>query len=323
MQVCCPGGRGNRIFPSDWNRLPHWPERRFGADAVLGYLSGPRGTLGDFSEIRPYCNEEGHLVEDPAGNTTTIAEFSAGDVVLGYIDYGDEDWYRIALEVGQGVTIAVDGEAGLDALVRVRDTSGTILAEDDDSGGGNGDPLIFFRAETAGTYFIAVSSYIGNGGGSAGNFTLSVSSPDEDVYGTPGDDILDGGVGADRMFGGAGDDIYIVDNEHDETIEFAGEGTDEIRSSVSWTLSPNTENLVLTGGLASELISAGGNELDNVIVGSGNNEFIDGGAGADAMTEVAGAISMLLTALVTPFQKMSKGIQTPYMRALVLRFLPT
>ena len=43
------------------------------------------------------------------------------------------------------------------------------------------------------------------------------------------------------MFGGVGNDIYVVDNVNDVVTESAGEGTDLIQSSVSYTTSSNVE----------------------------------------------------------------------------------
>jgi Ca2+-binding RTX toxin-like protein len=114
--------------------------------------------------------------------------------------------------------------------------------------------------------------------------------------------FLDGGVGIDLLIGGMGDDTYIVDNVDDVVVENASsaqltpfgaraflEGIDTVRSSVSYTLSENVENLTLTGAaaidgtgneLANNLI---GNSAANVLSGGGDNDTFIGGAGNDTL----------------------------------------
>ena len=86
------------------------------------------------------------------------------------------------------------------------------------------------------------------------------------------------------MQGGTGDDAYIVDNVNDEVVEYATEGKDTIKSSVSYDLgsAPNVENLILTGSGAD--INGYGNTLDNVILGnSGDNRLFGGGNGNEIL----------------------------------------
>jgi Ca2+-binding RTX toxin-like protein len=66
------------------------------------------------------------------------------------------------------------------------------------------------------------------------------------------------------MSGGDGDDTYIVDETGDRVVEAASDGTDTIRSAVTYTLPANVENLRLTG---SAVASANGNELANALTG--------------------------------------------------------
>ena len=57
------------------------------------------------------------------------------------------------------------------------------------------------------------------------------------------------------------------------------------RSSVTYTLAANVENLTLT---ATSAINGTGNSDVNAIIGNSGNNTLDGGAGADTMTGGAG-----------------------------------
>jgi len=114
----------------------------------------------------------------------------------------------------------------------------------------------------------------GNGGnklyGGAGNDTLT---------GGTGDDLLDGGTGDDVMTGGAGNDVYVVDSTGDRIVELAGQGTDEVRTTLTtYTLGDNLENLTYTG---SGVFTGTGNALANVITAGNGGSKLKGGAGND------------------------------------------
>jgi Ca2+-binding RTX toxin-like protein len=105
------------------------------------------------------------------------------------------------------------------------------------------------------------------------------------ITGNIGNNILDGGMGADTMIGGAGNDTYVVDNINDVVIEQIGEGHDLVRTSISYTLGANVEDLTMLGDTWGALT---GNALDNTITGNSATNYIDGGLGADTMIGGAG-----------------------------------
>jgi len=119
--------------------------------------------------------------------------------------------------------------------------------------------------------------------------TVDVTATGNDLgnvlIGNGGANRLDGAGGADVMAGGSGDDTYVADQALDVVIEEAGAGTDTVLAGVSFTLSANVENLVLTG---SGDTAATGNELDNHLAGNAGRNLLDGRAGADAMAGAAG-----------------------------------
>ncbi len=121
--------------------------------------------------------------------------------------------------------------------------------------------------------------------GNSGDNALTGNIAANRLVGGLGHDLLNGGGGADVMQGGAGNDVYIVDNPGDVVTELVNEGTDTVKSSVSWLLGNDIENLTLTG---IGDISGAGNSLNNTVRGNSGNNNLDGGAGEDAMFGEAG-----------------------------------
>ncbi|MBI3896877.1 MAG: putative Ig domain-containing protein [Gammaproteobacteria bacterium] len=153
--------------------------------------------------------------------------------------------------------------------------------------------------------------------GNSANNSLSGSSGNDTLYGMGGDDSLNGGTGNDTMIGGIGNDTYTVDSTSDIVTENAGEGTDKVNSSVTYTLTNDVENLTLTGSTA---INGTGNALDNILTGNsanntltGNagNDTLDGGNGSDTMTGGTGNDTYVVTStgdIVT--ENANEGIDT-------------
>ena len=100
------------------------------------------------------------------------------------------------------------------------------------------------------------------------------------LIGGGGNDVLRGDAGADRMEGGADNDAYRIDNPGDLVVEKVGEGIDKVFSGISYSLTAETENLILAG---TEAINGKGNALANQITGNSAANVLDGGAGIDVM----------------------------------------
>ncbi|MCC7114338.1 MAG: hypothetical protein IT520_08150 [Burkholderiales bacterium] len=121
--------------------------------------------------------------------------------------------------------------------------------------------------------------------GQGGNDTLEGGSGDDTLDGRGGNDTIDGGSGADTMRGGSGDDIYIVDDALDSVIENPGEGSDEVRSSLTTYMPTSVERVRLIG---TANIDAWGTLGDDDIAGNAGDNLLYGNAGADRLSGGAG-----------------------------------
>jgi Ca2+-binding RTX toxin-like protein len=103
-----------------------------------------------------------------------------------------------------------------------------------------------------------------------------------------GNDVLDGGLGIDQLLGGLGNDTYIVESIGEQIIEFAGQGTDTVVTSlINYSLVANLENLFFNG-IGSATLN--GNSVGNIIIGGASgdklfgfngNDVLDGNGGVD------------------------------------------
>ena len=118
--------------------------------------------------------------------------------------------------------------------------------------------------------------------------TIYGYSGNDVIFGGAGDDYIDGGYGSDFMAGGTGNDVYVVDSWNDTVVEYANEGTDEIRTTLGY-FSLNDpwshkydyiENLTYLG---TGNFSGTGNALDNVITAGSGNDVLYGLGGNDTL----------------------------------------
>lgn len=128
-----------------------------------------------------------------------------------------------------------------------------------------------------------------SGVGNALNNTLTGNTGANTLNGGAGNDTISGSGGVDTVIGGAGNDLFYVDSAQDVVVEILAEGTDTIRTSVTFTLSDNVENLTLTGSSA---ISGTGNGLNNLLAGNSGANALGGGAGNDSISGGAGVDTM-------------------------------
>jgi Ca2+-binding RTX toxin-like protein len=246
-----------------------------------------------------------------AGNDTYIVD-NAGDVVVENLNEGTDRvksavTYTLAANVEE---LELTGAANIDAignslanLLIGNSGNNTLdggLGADSMAGGAGDDTYIIDNVGDAVTELVSSGMDTVNVVGlaaytltdnvealvlGAGSIDGSGNALNNTLTGNSGANTLDGKAGADTMVGGAGNDIYIVDNTGDVVVENLNEGTDRVKSSVTYTLVANVEELELTGAAN---INATGNTLSNVLIGNSMSNTLDGGAGADAMAGGAG-----------------------------------
>jgi Ca2+-binding RTX toxin-like protein len=98
-----------------------------------------------------------------------------------------------------------------------------------------------------------------------------------------GDDVIDIRVGAfsTSITGGNDDDVYLVSSGKVDLHEYSDAGVDTVKSSASFTLGDNFEDLVLT---SKANLTGHGNELGNHLTGNTGNNKLFGLAGADTLS---------------------------------------
>ncbi len=158
--------------------------------------------------------------------------------------------------------------------------------------GGAGMDTVSYQYATAEVTVSLASALTQTTGGSGNDTLLNIENLtgsvfDDILIGNATANVLDGGLGADFMAGGAGNDTYLVNDIDDVVKEVKGAngGFDLIKSSLTWSLGANVENLTLTGTKA---INATGNVLANILTGNSANNILTGGAGNDTLSGGAG-----------------------------------
>jgi Ca2+-binding RTX toxin-like protein len=228
------GGAGNDTLLGDFADPGDVPPR---PGMGTGYATlGPDATNNSIVTAFDISNNFS-LTEDPdIFDSTTVLHSTVNAT-----GNGQSGYYSIDLAAGTIITIDIDGIADPnvhDSWVRLLDSNGNIVAQNDDGGGDPGststrDSSTVFVVQQTGTYYILEGSWSptapGDGWsetvpvGSTYELNVSVDFPPETVqlgvagadklYGGSGNDLLDGGLGADILTGDAGDDSFRFSTE--------------------------------------------------------------------------------------------------------------
>lgn len=257
-------GAGSSVLIGEHGRID-------GKTAELGILSG----MGDFSIVNRGIIDIGDtaIYAGMTGAISNYGRITGGDNGV-YLDGAGSEIRNFGLvsSAGTGINaqaggsridnakgaeirgdihgITVDGAGTMEIVNR-----GIVRGNEDGINGGIGDVTIL------------------NFGKIFGGVSLS-----------DGDDLIDTrkGVVKGAIEGGAGRDTFIISNSHTKIIEVDYENlVDEVRSTASYTLSANVEDLTLLGKAD---IDATGNDLDNTLKGNKGDNTLLGMAGKDFLT---------------------------------------
>ncbi len=258
-----------------------------GADTYLYTAGWGQDVVDDLQRTERAVHVDAQLEDDDTLNTVqfdatvAVADVAmvrdSNDLVLSHKTTGDTLRVKSYFEAVHG-----------NGLFQVRFANGTVWSE------AYIDQQVNTVTGTAGADVLVGLPTGGDIRGLGGNDTLTGLGSSDNLYGgagkdtlngAGGNDLLNGGGGADAMAGGAGDDIYYVDNAGDTVTEQANSGRDRVLANLSWVLSANVEELVLTG---SNAINGTGNALANVLTGNAAANVLDGKGGGDVMTGGAG-----------------------------------
>ena len=124
---------------------------------------------------------------------------------------------------------------------------------------------------------------------------LTGSNAGNQIIGNNGDNVINGGGGVDQLFGRGGNDLYFVDNADDSVAENGGQGVDEVRTSVSFTLTAgaDVETLATINDNGATAINLTGNGSGNAVRGNNGANVINGGDGNDQLTGRGGQDSFV------------------------------
>lgn len=298
---------GSAAFSGSGNALDNIITGNVGNDTLDGG-AGNDTLIGGLGNDTYYVDSAGDVIVENAGEGTDIVRTTLADYTLaaeleslvyegtsGFTGTGNAANNSISGNAGNDTLLGgagndslygaagndiLDGGLGNDAMtgglgndLYIVDSAGDTVTEDFNAGI---DEVRTALASYTMSNNVEILTYTGSAA-----FAATGNSTDNTITGGAGNDTLNGGSGNDTLIGGLGDDTYIVDATADVIVELAGEGADTVRvTAANYTLGSNIENLTYIGSSA---FVGTGNDLDNVMTGSGTADTLDGGSGADTL----------------------------------------
>ena len=289
-----------------------------GFDTLIGGSDNDLYVLADVSFATPFASKSrvfDRVVENEFGGTDKVLVQRAGNVGAYQLGANVENGAIVGGSVftlrGNDLLNVLDGNIAANSLFGHGNNDtliGRAGADLLDGGAGDdtlivedaGDQITELAGQGSDTVIASVSYALGAGDAveefrtSDVNATTAINLIGNElaqrINGNAGSNILIGGGGIDILDGRGGNNSYNVDSTTDVVVEAAGQGTDNVNTSVSYTLDAGiaVETLRTTAATGADAINLTGNEIANFVTGNAGSNSIDGKAGNDTLTGIGG-----------------------------------
>ncbi|WP_342150880.1 hypothetical protein [Methylorubrum sp. SB2] len=270
-------------------------------DDILDGGAGADTLYGGSGDDTYYVDQAGDRVSESSFDSGSDTVISSGrftleaNATIETLKFADNRASGVLELTGSSVGQTLIGNGGASRLVGLGGDD-TYIVE-------GGDDLVFEAVGQGNDTVISSGSYTLAAGQEIE--TLKLAAPNSSsplglkgnelantLIGNAGANGLDGSAGADSLYGLAGNDSYTIDNVGDRVFETAGQGTDTLRTSVSYVLAAgqSVEILKLAGTASIDLT---GNELANTLTDNAGNNRLDGGGGADRIFSTGGVDTLI------------------------------
>lgn len=292
------GGLGNDVYVANSTSVTIVEQAGAGTDEVrtnvaayqIGFANIENLTYTGTAAFSGYGNALDNVITGGIGNDVLIGKAGAdtlnggaGTDTASYLD--TSAGMSLDLKTGIGT-----GDAAGDVFNSIEKYQGSLgndtfyaSSAADNIDGNSGTDTISYASSASGVS-VDLTNQIASGGDAAGDVLTGF----EKVIGSTSTDTLSAATSGYVLQGGAGNDVYVVGNAGVSVIENVGEGTDEVRTSltsISIANYANVENLTFIGTTA---FSGAGNASANIITGGSGNDTLTGAAGADTLNGGSG-----------------------------------
>ncbi|MGR9235068.1 hypothetical protein ACU8NU_26320 (plasmid) [Rhizobium leguminosarum] len=317
------GGAGNDVYTVGSQNVTITEAAGEGDDEIrtsltsftmAGYANVERLTFTGTGNAALTGNAGDNIITAGTGNDTLIGGAGA-DQLIGGAGTDTASYATAAAAVTINLATGVHtGEAAGDTFNSIEAFVGSNLndtffasAAADNLNGGAGTLDTIDYSQSSAAVNVNVTTNVVSGGDAAGD----ILSNFERVVGTSLADTLGSSTSGHALVGGIGNDVYVAGSQGVTITEAAGEGDDEIRTSLtSFTMAgyANVERLTFTGTGNAALT---GNAGDNIITGGTGNDTLIGGAGADQLIGGAGTdTASYATAAAAVTINLATGVHT-------------